>query len=204
MLIEQPASGCRCWQRIDRGPHATGNVSCYDTELMRFPEIMERVWGTTRLPMENLQGSLTFSKSARCRINQSQALCGLMHSELWEAMMTSGSPGNAWVRIFCSKDRCARIATFTNAGYEWQLSSISSTEAPRQSRLGGLPVAGRFGISPRYGGCPGCGSDGYARCGVCGELGCWASAFPYFGCANCGKAGEVKGVIESVKAVDTG
>ena len=118
--------------------------------------------------------------------------------------MDSESASNAWVRFFCSKDRLVRIATFTKAGYEWQILSVNNTEARRQSQPGGLPVAGRFGISPRYGGCPGCGSDSYARCNVCGELGCWASSSRYYTCGNCGRGGEVKGTIESVKAVDAG
>lgn len=118
--------------------------------------------------------------------------------------MGNGSANNAWVRFFCSKDRRARVATFTKAGYEWQLVSVNNTEVGGQAKPGAFPVTGRFGISPRYSGCPGCGNDGYVRCSVCGELGCWASSSPHFTCANCGRSGEVSGVIESVNAVDAG
>lgn len=117
--------------------------------------------------------------------------------------MGNSSAHNAWVRFFCDKDRRGRMATFTKVGQEWQLSSVSTNE-PGQSQAGRLPVAGRFGISAEYKGCPRCGSDSYVRCHNCGELGCWNSSSCWFTCGNCGLGGEVRGSIESVNAVDAG
>ena len=118
--------------------------------------------------------------------------------------MDSSSARNAWVQIFCGRDRGARIATFIQAGNEWHLYSVSHTETHRPGQSGGLPVAGSFGISPQYGGCPGCGSNSYVCWNACGELGCWSSATRYFTCGHCGRGGEVKGRIESVNTVDAG
>ena len=116
----------------------------------------------------------------------------------------NGRPASsAWVRFFCSQDRRARTAVFTRAGSEWQLSSVGA-DSPRASQPGSLPVAGRFGISPGYSGCPRCGNNSYVRCGNCGELSCWNSSSPRFSCGNCANRGEVSGSIESLNATDTG
>ncbi len=117
--------------------------------------------------------------------------------------MGNRSASNAWVRFFCDKDQRGRMATFNKVGQEWQLFSVS-TDASPQSQAGRLPVAGRFGISSKYRGCPRCGSDSYARCGNCGELGCWDSSSRFFTCGNCGVRGEVSGSIESLNAMDAG
>ena len=117
--------------------------------------------------------------------------------------MGKRSASNAWVRFFCDKDQRGRMATFTKVGQEWQLSSVSA-DVPRQSQAGRLPVAGRFGISAEYKGCPNCGSNSYVRCGTCGELGCWDSSSRNYTCGNCGIRGEVRGSIESVNALDAG
>ena len=103
--------------------------------------------------------------------------------------------------FFCGKDQRGQVAIFTRSGQEWQLSSVS-TEVPQQSQAGRLPVAGSFGISAKNKGCPRCGSDSYARCGSCGELGCWDSSSRHFTCGNCGVRDEVRGLIESVNAMD--
>lgn len=107
----------------------------------------------------------------------------------------------AWVRMYCSRDRQARVATFRQVGPEWQLASVGG-QAPSGGAGAGLPVAGRFSFVPGYQGCPGCGSDSYVRCGSCGQLGCWRSTEAYFSCGNCGRSGLVSGAIESLGALD--
>jgi hypothetical protein len=110
----------------------------------------------------------------------------------------------AWVRMYCSTDRQARVATFRRAGREWQLTTVGGPAPSTSSAAGKLPVAGSFGISPEYPGCPGCRSDSYARCGNCNQIGCWRSSESYFRCGNCGDGGQVSGSIESLGAMDAG
>lgn len=96
--------------------------------------------------------------------------------------MENKLPSHAWIRFFCGKDQRGRVAIFTRVGQEWQLSSVGA-EVPQQLQAGRLPVAGRFGISAEYKGCPRCRSNSYVRCG---ELSCWDSSLRYFTCGNCG------------------
>jgi hypothetical protein len=110
----------------------------------------------------------------------------------------------AWVRMFCAKDRQARVATFHRAGAEWQLLSVDGSAPSPSLAAGGLPVAGSFGIAPEYRGCPACGSDGYVRCTSCGQLSCWDSNHQRFACGNCESGGPVSGRIESLGALDIG
>lgn len=109
----------------------------------------------------------------------------------------------AWVRMYCSRDRQARVAIFRRVGAEWQLHTVDGpAPAPGGGAAGGLPVAGSFGISAEYRGCPGCGNDSYVHCSSCRELGCWRSSEPYYTCGNCGVGGPVSGRIEALGAID--
>jgi hypothetical protein len=110
----------------------------------------------------------------------------------------------AWVRMYCGRDRQARVAVFRRSGTEWQIVSVGGPDRSAQSQPGGLPVSGSFGIAAGYEGCPGCGSDSYVRCGPCAQLGCWRSSEPVFTCGNCGNSGPVSGRIESLGALDAG
>jgi len=113
---------------------------------------------------------------------------------------------NAWVRFTCSTDRSARVATFRKSGAEWRLVSVSrQPSAPdNPAPAGALGVTGPFGTAPEYDGCPGCGNDSYARCAVCGGLGCWRSSKTSFTCGVCGNGGKVSGSIQSINALDAG
>jgi hypothetical protein len=106
----------------------------------------------------------------------------------------------AWVRMYCSQDRQARVATFRQAGTEWQLASVGGP-APAGTGAGGSPVSGTFGYAPGYRGCP-CGSNSYVRCSGCGELGCWQHGASYFTCGNCGVGGYPSGSLDSLGAID--
>jgi hypothetical protein len=113
--------------------------------------------------------------------------------------------GTAWVWMYCSGDRRARVATFRLSAEEWQLTAVGGPEPVGEGGGGGgLPVSGRFGLAPGYRGCPGCGSDAYVRCGSCGGLGCWRSSETHQTCGNCGNRGPVDGAIDSLGALDLG
>jgi hypothetical protein len=108
----------------------------------------------------------------------------------------------AWVRMYCSADRQPRVAVFRSAGETWLITEVDQSPPPPPDTAGGLPVAGQFGISPSYRGCPSCGNGSYARCGNCGELGCWKSTEPHFTCGNCRRGGRVSGELDSLGALD--
>ncbi|MEV6301124.1 hypothetical protein AB0M02_17075 [Actinoplanes sp. NPDC051861] len=110
----------------------------------------------------------------------------------------------AWVPMYCSGDRQARVATFRQAGQEWQIVEVGGPEPIGESGGGGLPVTGGFGYAPGYRGCPACGREAYVRCGPCGQLGCWRTTEELFTCGNCGISGPVSGAIDSLGALDVG
>lgn len=46
--------------------------------------------------------------------------------------------------------------------------------------------------------CPTCGSDGFVKCGKCGELTCHVYGESYFKCASCDNEGTVSGTIDNL------
>lgn len=110
----------------------------------------------------------------------------------------------AWVSMYCSRDKKARVAIFRRVGSEWQLTSVGNPAAGGNAAGGKLPVTGRFGLSPEYRGCPACGNSSYCRCNACGQIGCWQHTESYYTCGSCGQGGHVSGSIESLGALDAG
>jgi hypothetical protein len=111
----------------------------------------------------------------------------------------------AWVPMKCGKSSLSTTAHFELEGGCWNLASTALAPATAtRAHTEESPMAGQFGISETYAGCAGCRADGYVRCGVCNELGCWNTAEPMFRCGWCGNTGPVSGNIESLDPADWG
>lgn len=107
----------------------------------------------------------------------------------------------AWVRMYCSTDRKPRVATFRRVGEEWQLVAVGGAAQSVGATVGGLAVSGSFAIGPGYAGCPGCRSDSYVLCSVCGQLVCWRNTAGFYTCGAAAR-GAVSGAIGSLGAID--
>ena len=124
---------------------------------------------------------------------------------MWGVLeMAAKSWSSAWVRFYCSTDKQARMARFRRIDGTWQLVSVGDGWSSDDNPPGELTVEGSFGISPGYGGCPGCRNDSYARCGNCAEMGCWKSGTRKFTCAACRTSDKVAGSIQFLNAMEAG
>ncbi|WP_436534189.1 hypothetical protein [Actinoplanes sp. HUAS TT8] len=109
----------------------------------------------------------------------------------------------AWLNFHCETDGLARVATFRRVRKEWRLAEVAADPLPEGGTVPGrIEMAGKFGTAPDYAGCPGCGANGYVRCGNCGEIGCWRTSATHHRCPNCGYQSVVSGAIESVDAME--
>jgi hypothetical protein len=89
---------------------------------------------------------------------------------------------------------CPSVGRFVWTGSEYALGAASKQRPGSVLPPGDGPhdIEASFTTMPEYPGCPGCGSDGFVRCGRCKQLGCWDDGWETFHCPRCGKfrAGE--------------
>jgi hypothetical protein len=110
-----------------------------------------------------------------------------------------------FIGLACSHSRMPSVGRFVWDGAQYLLVGASrqrpGSVIPGESR--GEVQAG-FGTGPDYQGCPGCGADGFVRCGRCHKLGCWDDSWEVFRCPGCGNSGRVTGTIDRLSDLGTG
>lgn len=76
--------------------------------------------------------------------------------------------------------------------------AVKETAARREGYDQG-EIAGEFEVDPAYPGCPHCEAKLLLKCG-CGKVACWNGEDHRVTCPWCGRAGEVRGIAESLQA----
>jgi hypothetical protein len=123
-----------------------------------------------------------------------------------EACRPMSSSETMLVNITCSTTKHPAVGRFVWVEGDWVLVGLSrqrpgsvvpSSDA-QQSR------SGSFLLGHDYHGCPSCGSDGFARCNNCAELGCWDGSWEMFTCPRCGTSGTIGGVVDSLTTLGGG
>jgi hypothetical protein len=116
------------------------------------------------------------------------------------------NPEVLFVSLVCSHTQAPSVGRFVLSG-----SSYLLVGASRQRPGSVIPsdhqqqhIEAQFGTAPGYTGCPGCGADGYVRCGQCHGLGCWDRSWEMFHCPRCGNSGPITGTISDLSDLGTG
>jgi predicted RNA-binding Zn-ribbon protein involved in translation (DUF1610 family) len=127
---------------------------------------------------------------------------GEAHREWWRHVNNSV----LFISLVCSHTREPSVGRFV-----WTGSAYTLVAASRQRPGSVIPgenqqqrIDAAFGTAEDYPGCPGCGADGFVRCGQCRKLGCWDDSWELFTCPRCGNSGRVTGEIDHLSDLGTG